>query len=145
MTRIFLDANILFSASLPGSRLRDFLNFLLKHKFSLVTNEYAIEEAARNLSIKNPSSLKDLQSLQKKLIVSRVMDFDSLASLKIAEKDIPIAAGANGANCEFLLTGDLRDFGKFMGKRIGSTKVLTPKMLAEELMKRKLPIKLRKA
>jgi len=44
----------------------------------------------------------------------------------LAEKDKPILRSAIAAGATHLLTGDLRDFGKYFGKRIGAVLVQTP-------------------
>ena len=51
--KIFLDANILFSASLPGSRTGKFITLALERAEG-VTSAYAAEEARRNLDRHNP-------------------------------------------------------------------------------------------
>ncbi len=45
--KVFLDANILFSAALPGSKLREMIQTLVRHS-ACVTNPHAREEAERN-------------------------------------------------------------------------------------------------
>ena len=48
--KVFLDANILFSASFPKSLLADFLSGLERHAV-LLTNAYAKTEAERNIAV----------------------------------------------------------------------------------------------
>lgn len=48
-------------------------------------------------------------------------------------KDVPILSGAIAGRATHLLTGDERDFGKFWGKTIQGVKIISPRMLAEEL------------
>ena len=60
--RIFLDANILFSAARPDSRMRVFLEVLSKQA-DFLTNAYAVEETRRNLERKYPGDLKSLEQL----------------------------------------------------------------------------------
>ena len=55
--RIFLDANILFSAAQPHSRMRAFLDLLLDQA-ECMTNQYSAEEARRNLAAKSPATVK---------------------------------------------------------------------------------------
>ncbi len=129
--RVFLDANILFSGALPKSRMGTFLKALFKHEECL-TNVYAIEGARRNLEIKFPKTLSVLDSLVKncKIIPSVVSDLE--IDLKL--KDIPILGGAIAGNATHLLTGDKRDSGVFFGKTIRGVKIVSPKMLADELV-----------
>lgn len=128
--RIFLDANILFSGALTKSRMRAFLEFLCR-ECECVTNAYAVEEARRNLAAKFPNALRHLDPLVKKceLITAVTTDF----KVKLPLKDVPILGGAIAAQAKYLLTGDEKDFGPFFGEMIEGVKVLSPKMLAEEL------------
>ena len=128
--RIFLDANILFSASQPHSRMRIFLDVLLDQADCL-TNEYATEEAGRNLAVKFPEGIKALERLVKKCEVISRLATDLEVELPL--KDEPILRGAIAGHATHLLTGDERDFGKFWGKTIQGVKVVSPRMLIKEL------------
>jgi predicted nucleic acid-binding protein len=127
--RIFLDANILFSAALHKSRMRAFLEILSKQA-DFLTNAYAVEEARRNLELKFPNALKNLERLitQCEMISQLPADLE----IELPLKDKPILGGAIAGNATHLLTGDERDFGKFWGKTIQGVKIVSPKMLAEE-------------
>jgi len=48
-------------------------------------------------------------------------------------KDQPILGGAIAGHATHLLTGDERDFGEFWGKTIRGVKIVSPRMLVEEL------------
>lgn len=48
-------------------------------------------------------------------------------------KDIPILGGAIAGHAIYLLTGDEKDFGKFWGETIQGVKIVSPKMLVQEL------------
>ncbi len=133
--RIFLDANILFAASLPKSRTGVFFAEFQKHAV-LITNVYAFEEARRNLAEKKPTSLPHLEFLLKHIEVTDVV-ITSL-NFELASKDIPILAGAIGSSATHLLTGDKRDFKPLWGKTIHGVKIVSPQMLADELMRKGL-------
>ena len=128
--RVFLDANILFSGALPQSRMRAFLDFLCR-ECECVTNVYAVEEARRNLAAKFPAAVRHLDAIVKKceLVPAVKTDF----KVKLALKDVPILGGALAGQAKYLLTGDEKDFGEFFGETIGGVKIVSPKMLAEEL------------
>lgn len=128
--RIFLDANILFSGALPQSRMRAFLDFLCR-ECECVTNAYAVEEARRNLTNKFPAALRHLDPLVKKCELIPAVKTD--LNVKLALKDMPILGGAVAGQVKYLLTGDEKDFGRFFGETIAGVKVVSPKMLAEEL------------
>jgi predicted nucleic acid-binding protein len=128
--RIFLDANILFSGALPQSRMRAFLDFLCR-ECECVTNAYAVEEARRNLAAKFPDTVHPFESLVKKCEIIPVLTVNF--KIKLPSKDVPILGGAVAGQVKYLLTGDEKDFGQFFGKTIQGVKVVSPKMLAEEL------------
>ena len=128
--RIFLDANILFSAAQAHSRMRAFLDVLLDQADCL-TNEYAVEEARRNLAVKFPDGLKELGRLVSRCEIISQLTTD--LKVELALKDVPILGGAIAGHATHLLTGDEKDFGKFFGKTIQGVKIVSPRMLAEEL------------
>jgi hypothetical protein len=119
--RIFLDANILFSGAQSQSRMRAFLA-VLTERAKLVTNEYAIEEARRNLSAKSPDALKNLERLVQQCDVVPQLLTD--LEIDLASKDVPILGGAIAGGATHFLTGDERDFGKFWGKTIRGVKTI---------------------
>jgi len=127
---IFLDANILFSGALPHSRMRAFLDFLCR-ECECITNGYAVEEARRNLAAKFPEAVRHLDMLIKKCEIVPAVKTDF--KVKLALKDVPILGGAVAAQAKYLLTGDEKDFGRFFGETIDGVKIVSPKMLAEEL------------
>jgi predicted nucleic acid-binding protein len=128
--RIFLDANILFSGALPQSRMRAFLDCLCR-ECECLTNVYAVEEARRNLERKFPAALRQLEPLVRKCELIPAVKTD--LKVKLALKDLPILGGAVAGQAKYLLTGDEKDFGKFFGETIAGVKVVSPKMLVEEL------------
>jgi predicted nucleic acid-binding protein len=128
--RVFLDANILFSAAQSHSRMRAFLDVLLD-RAECLTNEYAIEEARRNLAAKFPEGVKALERLAKQCEV--VLRLEADLEVELALKDAPILGGAIAGQATHLLTGDERDFGKFWGKTIQGVKIVSPRILADEL------------
>lgn len=128
--RIFLDANILFSASLPRSRMRAFLEVLLKESECL-TNDYALEEARRNLAAKFPDRLKTLERVGRRCEMIHRLAFG--LEVKLPLKDVPILSGAIAGASTHLLTGDERDFGRLWGKTVQTVKIVSPRMLADEL------------
>jgi predicted nucleic acid-binding protein len=128
VTRVFLDANVLFSAawSVQSGLLR-FWSLPL----TLVTSPYAIAEAERNLAHKRPEALERLSALLAPLEIT-----DAVASVEAGQlpaKDVPILAAAVGAKCQVLLTGDVGDFGHLIGHEVHGVRVLTPSMLLVEL------------
>lgn len=130
--RVFLDANILFSGAQSHGRMRAFLELLFKHG-ECVTNAYAVEEARRNLELKFPAALGRLDSLVAKceLIPALVTGLEVV----LPSKDVPILGGAIAGRATYLLTGDEHDFGAYFGKTIQDVKIVSPRMLAGELVR----------
>jgi predicted nucleic acid-binding protein len=123
MNRVFLDANILFSAAWrPDSGLSRLWKLA---DTVLVTSHYAAEEARRNLENVDQRS----RLLQLMLSVQRVPDClvgKLPAHVSLPEKDRPILLAAINGLASHLLTGDRQHFGKLYGKTIVGVLVLPP-------------------
>ncbi len=125
MDRVFLDANVLYSAAyLERSGLARL--WTLDH-IELLSSAYAIEEARRNLAIDRPEALARLEPL-----AAAVSTVDAPQGLKLPDKtllnpkDQPILLAAIHAKADYLLTGDARHFSHLYGKRIEGVLVLRP-------------------
>jgi predicted nucleic acid-binding protein len=120
---LFLDANILFSAVYQeGSGLARLWKL---SKVRLVTSFYAIEEARRNL--KQPDQLERLESYLLKLdLIDLHREVSLPKEIKLRDKDRPILAAAIDAKADYLITGDVKDFGVYFGKTIAGVTVVTP-------------------
>jgi len=133
MDRVFLDANILFSAAyVPTSRLRRLWSL---RETELVSSEFALNEARRNLLAYAPEGVGLLEQLCSRVtIVPEVVSSLPLPDgIALPDKDQPILAAATAAGCTHLLTGDTRHFGDLYGRRVRGVLVLTP---AQYLRKR---------
>ena len=123
MLRVFLDANVLFSAAYRESAG---LQALWKQSgVELITSGYAAEEARRNLDTpERRSRLEELLAAVR--IELEAPDMPLPDGIRLAEKDAPILRAAMAAGATHLLTGDLRDFGHLLGKRVGGLEIQTP-------------------
>ncbi|MES2662650.1 MAG: PIN domain-containing protein, partial [Pseudomonadota bacterium] len=101
--KIFLDANVLFSASNAQSNIYQFLQLLLRDH-QLITSPYAFEEARRNIELKRPAWLPTLEALKSQIILCA--NTPLLVEIALVDKDRPILGAAIGAQCDYLLTGD---------------------------------------
>lgn len=110
--------------------MREFLGVLFE-RAQCLTNEYAVEEARRNLAAKFPESLKSLVALTGKCEI--ITQLTIVLEVQLPLKDVPILGGAVAGRATHLLTGDERDFGRFWGKTIQSVKIVSPRILAEEM------------
>lgn len=124
--RVFLDANVLFSAAyVQGSGLRQLWQLA---DTELLTSAFALEEAERNLLAYSPEGLARLEQLAGELeVVAEVSQGGHLpADVDLPDKDRPILAAAIAATCTHLLTGDARHFRALYTRRIEGVLVLTP-------------------
>ena len=114
--RLFLDANILFTAAHnPGGKATLVIELGSQGYWELFSSTYALEEARRNLERKYPHSLDDLGTLQHGVNLAEHranLDFPE----DLAQKDQPIFQAALSCRATHLLTGDLKDFGPFMNQ-----------------------------
>ncbi len=124
MDRLFLDANILFSAAYrEDSGLLQLWKLL---DVELITSAFALEEARRNLDSEDQKTR--LNSLMQDLeVMPERRDLDLPQGIDLVEKDKPILAVALAAGATHLITGDLRHFGNYFGKWIRQTLVVTPR------------------
>ena len=128
--RVFVDANVLFSAADVESATRILLDVLFKHA-TVVLNEHVWEEARRNVDVKRPGLAGALQELKPNFLVSSQMML--VDDCPLPDKDQPVLGGAVAAGCSHLWTGDKRHFGHLYGKTIKGTQVVSATMLADEL------------
>lgn len=128
--RVFLDANVLFSAAYreTGS-VRAFFALALAGACTLESSAYAVDEARRNIRAKHPERVADLEFLVSQLTLCGEPTPATLSwvtSHHLPAKDAPILAAALDARCHLLVTGDRTHFGKLFGKRIRGTVVVLP-------------------
>ncbi len=121
MDRLFLDANVLFSAAYRRdagiARLWRFSNV------ELITSHYAAEEARINLTESDQRQRLEML-LQRVKIVTGVSGLPP--GMILPKKDRPILRAAIQARATHLLTGDKRHFGVYFGQRCGGVLVLAP-------------------
>jgi predicted nucleic acid-binding protein len=122
--RLFLDANVLFSAAYRADA--GVARLWTLESCVLLSSEYAIEEARRNLT--EQAQLERLDALLQS--VERVGGTSFAAELRgqieLPEKDWPILGGAVAARATHLITGDRRDFGAYFGKRVFGVLISPP-------------------
>ena len=114
MDILFLDANVLFSAAYrENSNLKRLWELT---QVKLVSSDYAVTEAERNLNLhEQKMRLSHLMS-SVELITRYTLD-NIPNDIVLREKDRPILAAAISANANYLITGDVRDFGKLFFKK----------------------------
>lgn len=135
--RVFLDANILFSA--PYSDQSGMRKLWLLPDITLVTSVYAIEEAGRNLTTE-PQKI-DLQSFVSRTEVDNCgnpspdlfIEIDNLP-----EKDRPILWAAIETRCTHLITGDKRHFGELYDTEVCGVRIMRARDLIRLCESKKL-------
>jgi predicted nucleic acid-binding protein len=131
--RLFIDANVLFSAAYnPAGRPARLFDLAADLGFELVSSDYAANEAMINLQRKRPEAVARLS-----LIIGKLRLFAWSARepcpVPLPDKDRPILAAAIEARCDVLITGDVRDFGAFIDKPklTGGVRIVTLKGFLE--------------
>jgi predicted nucleic acid-binding protein len=124
--RVFLDANVLFSAAYkPASPLRQLWRLA---DVELVTSVQAAEEAYNKLIQVRPTQLADLVQLLQSVTILPDPPIGSIlpAGVQLPDKDKPILLAAIDAQATHLLTGDVKHFGPYYGQTIAGVLILPP-------------------
>jgi predicted nucleic acid-binding protein len=123
MEKIFLDANILFSAAYKSTRIRELWSL---NNISLISSSYAVIETERNLARLRGENINIFHELLAKMTVIEVPSLITLIpeTINLVEKDSPILTGAIFANCDYLLTGDVKHFGHLFNQTIKGVTIL---------------------
>jgi predicted nucleic acid-binding protein len=128
--RLFLDANILFSAAHnPDGNARALFSLARQGLVRLYSSRFARDEAVRNIALKFPQCRETLEGLLEAVRLVPEPQLHLVRSAKLAglpEKDAPILAAATAARVDALVTGDKRHFGALLGQRVDDLIVLSP-------------------
>lgn len=109
-SRIFFDASALFAAAyLAGGGSRELVRLAIRGEIELVTSDYALEEARRNLVAKAPKALDAydllLSLLELELAYPSPKEV-AAAEEYVAEKDAPIISAGKKAEVNYLVSYD---------------------------------------
>ncbi len=132
MDRIFLDANVLFSAvySLESGLAK------LWHRrgVRLLASEYVIEEARRNLEAAEPRARLEVLLQRIERVADPAAALDPEGESRLPESDRPVLRAAIAGRATHLLSGDRRAFSRSYGQRVAGILILRP---ADYLERRK--------
>jgi len=133
--RVFLDANILFSAAKSDGAVRELLHMLLDGGHECCVDDYVVIEARRNLATKVPDALIAFAALLKRMRISSAQAPGPALKLVnwLPEKDRAVLAAAIRLHCHVLVTGDRTHFGPGYGKMFAGVTTHSPRSLAEQL------------
>jgi len=131
--RIFLDANILFSAAKSDGAIRRLLNELRGAGHHCVADSYVVGEARKNLEAKYPPAMGNLEKVLAGVECSTKVPGPVFSEHHLPDKDLPVMAAAVHHRCQALLTGDRMHFGALYGQTIGGVTIHSPQTLAEAL------------
>lgn len=134
--RIFLDANVLFSATKSDGAVRLLVRRLLDAGHECVADEYVVTEVRRNLAAKGPEALVALDALlaQVQVAAARAPSAAMKEADWLPEKDRPVLYAAMRLKCRALVTGDRTHFGAGYGRSFGGVTIHSPRSLAEALL-----------
>ena len=128
--RVFLDANVLFSASNASSNIAQLVEWLARVG-TPVSSDVAVEEARRNLALKRPQWAREFDRVRGLLELVPSTRFDLPVSLDA--KDVPLLCAAIAGKCQYFATGDKRDFGHLQGRSVLGVDVISLVRLAQLL------------
>ena len=122
MARLFLDANVLFSAAYRSDT--GLLKLWKLREVVLCSSRYALEEARINLN-------HEVQRTRLARLAGKVQFFDAgkhelPEGLSLPEKGRTDPIGCHRSSCYTSLDWDLRHFGSYFGKRVEGILVLPP-------------------
>ena len=136
--RVFLDANVLFSAAQTAGAVRTLITRLQESDHRLVADAHVWEEARRNLVARYPSALPALDALNDTIEIFPLyggFGVGGVEDLPVDDKDRPILAAAIALDCHALVTGDRTHFGHLFGKSVQGVTIYSPALAARSLLR----------
>lgn len=120
---LFLDANVLFSAAYR--RDAGVAGLWRVEQVELISSEYTIEEARRNLEGEERQTR--LGRLLSQVRMTTAQPNRPLPqAITLPDKDRPVLLAAIGARATHLVTGDVTHFGRYYGQSIEGVLIISP-------------------
>jgi predicted nucleic acid-binding protein len=121
--RVYLDSNVLFSAS--RDRSSRFLGFWRLRDAAVITSQYVVGEVSRNIT--SFGHRERFESLLAQMEFVSDADVRLIpADIGMVAKDQPILAAAIAASVDYLATGDKKHFAHLYGTRVSGVMVINP-------------------
>lgn len=123
MDRLFLDANVLFSAAYGSPGIEKLWDLQDAERCRLLVSRFVIAEARRNLSESG-----QIERLEARLESTLVVPESPAGGcpVELPDKDRPVLSAAMAAGATHLVTGDRRHFGAFYGLTVAGLMILPP-------------------
>jgi predicted nucleic acid-binding protein len=128
--RLFLDANVLFSASIsPAGRSAALIDLADRGLCQVATSAHAVEEARRNLEVRYPEAAARLGVILRTVQILPEASSEGVEYVRrtygLPPEDAPILAAAIAANADGLVTGDRTHFGALFGRKADGVRILS--------------------
>jgi uncharacterized protein len=128
--RLFLDANVLFTAAHnPAGRSAALIELAQLGRCEVIASPHAIEEAKRNLELKYPDAIGRFNELRQVLITCGECPparAEWARSHSLPDKDAPILGAAAHSRADLLVTGDRTHFDHLYGQQLDGVLIVTP-------------------
>ena len=125
MLRLFLDANVLFTAAHnPSGKAAFLFDAANLGHWRLLSSAYTIEEARRNIAAKYPQCSERFEVLVSEVTIASQPAKSQSPAIALPEKDLPVFLAACAAGTSHLLTGDLKHFDPYMNRPAESLGVM---------------------
>jgi uncharacterized protein len=132
--RLFLDANVIFSAALGGESFTLLWSTRTAGLATFCTSPQCVDEARRNLTLKKPHALARLEVVFLDIeLVDPPLAALPWAEGKLPEDDAWVVAAAVASHADVLLTGNTRHFGWMMTRDDLPLRVRTVRAWLEEM------------
>lgn len=122
--RVFLDANVLFSAAWGSPGLGRLWELAREGRVQLLASEQVAEEARRNLD--TPEQHERLAACLREVEMIPLPDPALPCPMKLPLGDRLVLLTAAAAQATHLLTGDRRHFGPYFGRQVLGVSILLP-------------------
>ena len=140
--KLFLDANVLFSAAYsPVGNARSLMAAASERGFTMLVTDHVLGEAIRNLTRKAAHALASLEALESWVHVvpaASTITEAAARALGIVLKDAPVLAAAIDCQADVFVTGDARHFGHLYGQSVHGVRVLALRAAYEKVAAQRL-------